>query len=323
MVKTQNKTAAISQLSNEQGVISALAFDQRGALKRMMAKYQTGEPTVEQIEQLKVLVAEELTQYASSILLDPEYGLPATEARNKNCGLLLAYEKTGYDVNAKGRLPDCLVEWSAKRLKEQGADAVKFLLYYDVDDEEQINIQKQAYIERIGSECVAEDIPFFLEVLSYDDNIADNGSVEFAKVKPRKVNEAMKLFSEPRFNVDVLKVEVPVNMKYVEGFADGEVVYTKEEAAQHFRDQEAATNLPYIYLSAGVSAELFQETLKFAHEAGAKFNGVLCGRATWAGAVQVYIEQCEAAAREWLRTTGFKNIDDLNKVLTKTATSWK
>lgn len=323
MVKTQNKTAAISQLSNEQGVISALAFDQRGALKRMMAKYQTGEPTVEQIEQLKVLVAEELTQYASSILLDPEYGLPATEARNKNCGLLLAYEKTGYDVNAKGRLPDCLVEWSAKRLKEQGADAVKFLLYYDVDDEEQINIQKQAYIERIGSECVAEDIPFFLEVLSYDDNIADNGSVEFAKVKPIKVNEAMKLFSEPRFNVDVLKVEVPVNMKYVEGFADGEVVYTKEEAAQHFRDQEAATNLPYIYLSAGVSAELFQETLKFAHEAGAKFNGVLCGRATWAGAVQVYIEQGEAAAREWLRTTGFKNIDDLNKVLTKTATSWK
>lgn len=323
MVKTQNKTAAISQLSNEQGVISALAFDQRGALKRMMAKYQTGEPTVEQIEQLKVLVAEELTQYASSILLDLEYGLPATEARNKNCGLLLAYEKTGYDVNAKGRLPDCLVEWSAKRLKEQGADAVKFLLYYDVDDEEQINIQKQAYIERIGSECVAEDIPFFLEVLSYDDNIADNGSVEFAKVKPRKVNEAMKLFSEPRFNVDVLKVEVHVNMKYVEGFADGEVVYTKEEAAQHFRDQEAATNLPYIYLSAGVSAELFQETLKFAHEAGAKFNGVLCGRATWAGAVQVYIEQGEAAAREWLRTTGFKNIDDLNKVLTKTATSWK
>jgi tagatose 1,6-diphosphate aldolase len=39
-----------------------------------------------------------------------------------------------------------------------------------------------------------------------------------------------------------------------------------------------------------------------------KFNGVLCGRATWSGAVQVYIEQGEDAAREWLRTTGFKNI---------------
>ena len=41
----------------------------------MMAEHQTEEPTVEQIEQLKVLVSEELTKYASSILLDPEYGL--------------------------------------------------------------------------------------------------------------------------------------------------------------------------------------------------------------------------------------------------------
>ena len=74
MVK-QLKTASIEHLSNDKGVISALAFDQRGALKRMMAKHQSDEPTIEQIEQLKVLVSEELTQYASSILLDPEYGL--------------------------------------------------------------------------------------------------------------------------------------------------------------------------------------------------------------------------------------------------------
>ncbi|RFT58391.1 hypothetical protein DWG17_27955, partial [Salmonella enterica subsp. enterica serovar Senftenberg] len=32
-----------------------------------------------EIEALKVLVAEELTPYASSMLLDPEYGLPATK----------------------------------------------------------------------------------------------------------------------------------------------------------------------------------------------------------------------------------------------------
>ena len=75
---------------------------------------------------------------------------------------LLAYEKTGYDATTTSRLPDCLVEWSAKRLKEAGADAVKFLLYYDVDGDEYVNLQKQAYIERIGAECKAEDIPFFL-----------------------------------------------------------------------------------------------------------------------------------------------------------------
>lgn len=322
MTLTEQKRRLLEKVSDENGVISALAFDQRGALKRMMAKYQTEAPTTAQIERLKEIVSEELTPFASSILLDPEYGLPAAKVRDSKSGLLLAYEKTGYDATTTSRLPDCLVEWSVKRLKEAGADVIKFLLYYDVDGDEHVNLQKQAYIERIGSECQAEDIPFFLEILSYDEKIADNNGIDFAKVKPRKVNGAMKVFSDPRFGIDVLKVEVPVNMNYVEGFASGEVVYTKEEATQYFKEQEAATNLPYIYLSAGVSAKLFQETLVFAHEAGAKFNGVLCGRATWSGSVAVYIEEGEAAARQWLKNEGAQNISGLNDVLAKTASPW-
>ncbi|MCD3403634.1 tagatose-bisphosphate aldolase [Streptococcus equi] len=321
MTLTRNKKVYLEKVSRK-GIISALAFDQRGALKRMMATHQDTEPAPWQIEALKALVSEELTPYASSILLDPEYGLPATKVRDQKSGLLLAYEQTGYDTTTTSRLPDCLVDWSVKRLKEAGADAVKFLLYYDVDGDEYINQQKQAYIERIGSECQAEEIPFFLELLTYDEAILDNQSVAFAKLKAHKVNEAMKVFSAERFGVDVLKVEVPVNMAYVEGFAEGEVVYSKEEAMQAFRDQEAASHLPYIYLSAGVSAGLFQETLVFAAEAGARFNGVLCGRATWSGAVAVYMSEGEAAARQWLRTEGFENIDRLNQVLEKTASPW-
>lgn len=57
-----------------------------------------------------------------------------------------------------------------------------------------MNLQKQAYIERLGAECQAAELPFFLEILSYDEKLADNTSLEFAKVKPRKVIEAMKLF---------------------------------------------------------------------------------------------------------------------------------
>ncbi|SUN45314.1 tagatose 1,6-diphosphate aldolase [Streptococcus equi subsp. equi] len=321
MTLTRNKKAYLEKVSRK-GIISALAFDQRGALKRMMAAHQDTEPAPWQIEALKALVSEELTPYASSILLDPEYGLPATKVRDEKSGLLLAYEQTGYDTTTTSRLPDCLVDWSVKRLKEAGADAVKFLLYYDVDGDEYINQQKQTYIERIGSECQAEDIPFFLELLTYDEAILDNQSVAFAKLKAHKVNEAMKVFSAERFGVDVLKVEVPVNMAYVEGFAEGEVVYSKEEAMQAFRDQEAASHLPYIYLSAGVSAGLFQETLVFAAEAGARFNGVLCGRATWSGAVAVYMSEGEEAARQWLRTEGFQNIDRLNQVLERTASPW-
>lgn len=73
----------------------------------------------------------------------------------------------------------------------------------------------------------------------------------------------MREFSQAYYGVDVLKVEVPVNMNYVEGYAE-EAAYTKEEAAVYFKEQAEATDLPYIFLSAGVSAELFQETLQFA-----------------------------------------------------------
>lgn len=322
MTLTAGKTKAMKNLMSEDGIIAALAIDQRGALKKMM-KALDFEPKAGDIERFKELVSEELTPYASSILLDPEYGLPASKVRAGNSGLLIAYEKTGYDATVPGRLPDLLSVWSAKRIKEQGADAVKFLLYYDVDEDKEINEQKHAFVERIGSECAAEDIPFYLELLSYDANNADNGSKEFAKVKPHKVIEMMKEFSKPRYQVDVLKVEVPVNMKYVEGFAEGEVVYSNEEAAKYFKEQSEATNLPFIFLSAGVSASLFQDTLRFAHEAGSTFNGVLCGRATWANGVKPFVTGDEKQVREWLQTQGRKNIEDLNEVLKVTATPVK
>lgn len=322
MTLTAGKTKAMKNLMSEDGIIAALAIDQRGALKKMM-KALDFEPKAGDIERFKELVSEELTPYASSILLDPEYGLPASKVRAENSGLLIAYEKTGYDATVPGRLPDLLSVWSAKRIKEQGADAVKFLLYYDVDEDKEINEQKHAFVERIGSECAAEEMPFYLELLSYDANNADNGSKEFAKVKPHKVIEMMKEFSKPRYQVDVLKVEVPVNMKYVEGFAEGEVVYTKEEAAKYFKEQSEATNLPFIFLSAGVSASLFKDTLRFAHDAGSTFNGVLCGRATWADGVKPFVTGDEAQVRDWLQTQGRNNIEELNEVLKVTATPVK
>ncbi|MDU5333988.1 tagatose-bisphosphate aldolase [Enterococcus sp.] len=319
-IVSESQYEALKNTSNHEGVIGALAIDQRGALKKMIAKYKD-EAADQDIEDFKKIVSEELTPYASSILLDPEYGLPAANARAESTGLLLAYEKTGYDATTPGRLPDSLNVWSVKRLKEAGADACKFLLYYDIDESDEINDQKKAYMERIGSECVAEGIPFFLELVSYDAKIADAASKEYARVKPHKVNDMMKEFSDPRYNVDVLKVEVPVNMKFVEGFGD-ESVYTKEEAAKLFKEQSEATDLPFIFLSAGVSAAMFQDTLRFAKEAGSTFNGVLCGRATWANGVEPYITKGEAAARAWLQTEGRKNIDELNAVLRETATSW-
>ena len=308
------KQEKLKRLCDKNGIIGALAIDQRGALRRML-----GEDTpVEQLETFKVLVSKYLTKYASSILLDPELGWKAAEARDKNAGLLVAYEKTGYDKTVPGRYPDLVENVSIQRLKANGADAVKVLLYIDIDEGRAFNDVKEAFIERIASECKAEDMPFFLELVSYDAKVTDEK--EYAKLKPRKVIEAMKLYSQERFGVDVLKVEVPVNMKYVEGFAENEVLYTKEEAAAFYKEQSNATSLPFIFLSAGVSAQLFQDTLHFAKESGSTFNGVLCGRATWTGATKAYQEGGEAATIKWLETIGKQNIVELDAVLQETAT---
>lgn len=175
----------LSKLMTADGVIAALAIDQRGALKKMLGKY--GPVNDEMLIDFKKLVAQELTPYASAILLDPEYGLPASKLRDSQAGLLLAYEQSGYDTTKQARLPDLLVDQSVKRLKEADADACKFLLYYDVDGPCGINEQKKAFVERVGSECVAEGLPFFLELLAYDTNGMDVSSREFAKKNPIKL----------------------------------------------------------------------------------------------------------------------------------------
>ncbi|WP_439442634.1 tagatose 1,6-diphosphate aldolase [Listeria aquatica] len=314
------KRAALKKMSNESGIIAALAIDQRGSLEKMIAA-EKGSTTAQEITTFKELVSEELTPFASAILLDPEYGLPASKRRDSDAGLLIAYEKTGYDQATPGRLPDLLPDWSVERIQKAGADAIKFLLYYDVDEDAAINHFKHVFIERIGTECLALDMPFFLELVSYDAGHNDMNSKAYAKQKPHKVIEMMKEFSKPEYFVDVLKVEVPVNMSFVEGFGE-DFVFTEKQALAFYKEQSEATDLPFIFLSGGVTAERFQETLRFAKKAGSRFNGVLCGRATWKDGIEPFAREGEEATRSWLKSVGKENLEKLNRVLEVTASSW-
>ncbi|HEY6254080.1 MAG TPA: tagatose 1,6-diphosphate aldolase [Candidatus Angelobacter sp.] len=322
MKLTPGKLAGMKAVSNSRGVIAAAAMDQRGSLQKALAKEKGGEISAAMMEEFKSIVTEVLTNYASAILLDPEYGLPASRKRAKNSGLLLAYEKTGYDKTGPGRLPDLLDNFSARRLKENGADCVKVLLYYTPTDGAAINDEKHAWVERIGDECRANDIPFFLEFVGYEEGVDEKG-LEFARKKPEIVTQSMAEFSKDRYGVDVLKVEVPVNMKFVESSRSyaGQNAYTRQEAMDLFRKAAAVATKPFIYLSAGVSNAEFNESLALAAEAKVKFNGVLCGRATWKDGIPVYAKQGPKAFEQWLQTEGVKNIQNVNESL-KAATPW-
>lgn len=322
MKLTPGKLAGIKKVSNPRGVIAAAAMDQRGSLRKALAKEKGGEISDAMMEEFKSIVTEVLTPHASAILLDPEWGLPAAKRRARNAGLLLAYEKTGYDATTPGRLPDLLDAWSVRRLKEAGADCIKILLYYTPTDNKAINEKKHAWVERIGDECRGNDIPFFLELVGYEEGIDEKG-LDFAKKKPEIVSQSMSEFSDDRYGVDVLKVEIPVNMKFVEGtksFA-GQKAYSKQEAMEFFRKAGKTTTKPFIYLSAGVSNAEFSESLALAAESGVKFHGVLCGRATWKDGIAVYGKQGGKAFESWLRDQGVKNINNVNNSL-KAATPW-
>jgi len=322
MKLSPGKLAGLKKVSTERGIIAAAAMDQRGSLQKSLAKEKGSQVSDAMMEEFKSLVTEVLTPHASAILLDPEWGLPASKRRAKNAGLLLAYEKTGYDKTGPGRLPDLLDLWSARRLKEAGADCVKILLYYTPFDPKDVNEKKHAWVERIGDECRANDIPYFLEFVGYEEG-ADEKGFDYAKKKPEIVIASMREFSKERYGVDVLKVEVPVNMKFVEGAKvyAGERAYSKKEAMDLFRKAAQVATKPFIYLSAGVSNAEFTEALELAAESGVKFNGVLCGRATWKDGIPVYAKHGAEAFRTWLQNEGVKNINNVNERL-KAATSW-
>lgn len=314
------KWKGLQAVSNSRGVIAALAIDQRSALRSLFAKAMGVEPEAvprESLEQFKEAVSRMLTLHASAILLDPEYGLPAAQQRAKNAGLLLAYEQTGYDKSEPGRLPRRLEGFSVDRLVKEGADGIKVLLYYSPFSSPNINDRKRAWVQRIGAECTASDVPFFLELVSYDDGM-DEKSVEFARIKPEVVARSMKEFSKPRYAVDVIKVGMPVNMAFVEGVRPGlaGAVYTRKEAIAHFARAAAAAGKPFVYLSEGVSNEVFGNALELAAEAGANFSGVLCGRATWKDGVPIFATKGIHALENWLSSQGTKNIQEVNARLT-------
>ncbi len=322
MKLTPGKLAGVKAVSDERGVIAAAAMDQRGSLQKSLAEEKGSAVSDAMMEEFKILLSEVLTPHASAVLLDPEWGLPDSKRRAKNAGLLLSYEKTGYNKTGLGRMGDLLEHWSVRRLKEAGADGIKILLYYTPFDPKQTNDKKHAWVERIGDECRANDIPYFLELVGYEEGANEKG-FEYAKKKPHIVTESMREFSKDRYGVDVLKVEVPVNMKFVEGTKSfgGHKAYTKKEAIDLFHKAANVATKPFIYLSGGVSNAEFSETLELAGESGVKFNGILCGRATWKDGIPIYVKHGANAFRKWLETEGVKNIRNINEKL-KAATSW-
>jgi tagatose 1,6-diphosphate aldolase len=324
---SEAKAGRLRRLATRDGIIAAVAIDQRKSLRMMIAAASGVEweaITDAQVGEFKAAVTKALTPHASAVLIDSEFGSAAFTERAPNCGLLTTYEMDGYENPRPHRMLALMPDLSVRRLRDMGSDGIKILLSYTPYDDPTWNDHKLAMIERIGAECLALDMPFFLEPVGYDIEGRDLKGIEYAKLKPEIVLRTMEELSKDIYNADILKVEFPVNAAYVEGSGvyAGQTAFTREEALDWYRRVDAVAGRPYIYLSAGVSATHFREQLRLAADAGARFSGVLCGRATWQDGIPVYAKQGRQALETWLSTEGVKNVQAVNECL-QAGRSWE
>ena len=320
-VSTAGKYRRLQRLSDDAGRFAMLAIDQRGSLRKMIGA-QTGIPTDqvpdEALETLKRIVTTAVAPLATAVLTDPLHGYPTSPASiPAAAGLLLALEVTGYEAAGEAERLSTLIEgWSSRRIGQTGADAVKLLLWHRHDASEETQRHQDALVEQVGRECEEEGLPFVLEVVTYPLPGQRASSAGYARVKPEIVIDAARHFSEERFRVDLLKLEFPGNLKYVDAYQDrpfaaGEVVHTAAEIETFCRRLDDASGVPWVILSAGVDPEEFIENVRLANASGA--SGFLCGRAVWKHVVDHYPD--EDAMRSFSENTAsdyFRRIREAN-----------
>ncbi len=288
---TPGRWRGLKTTSTSEHVFTIMAFDQRGSYVGMLPEGSGYDDAVA----IKSEVVGQLSPYTSAVLLDANYGLLPAMQMHRNSGLLMALEKSGYTGDSTMRRADFDPDWTVAKMRRAGAAAVKLLIYYHpgsgalADDIEGV-------ISRILADCHEQDLPLFVEPMSYslDPDVATD-SPAFAEGKPEVVIETARRISA--LGVDVLKMEFPMNAKYHDD---------ENEWLQACESLSNASKVPWVLLSAGVDFEIFERQVRVACQGGA--SGYLGGRAIW--------KECAAMSpgerHEFLLGTAMERIGALN-----------
>ena len=185
--------------------VFGIAIDAGSGLKQALKDARKAFYQENDLETFKKLIITSLGQYATTILIDSEFGPHLISKYPKQCSPMMAFEADVYHISDEDRitkLPDNIKVSDFSRL---GYKVLKFFMYYAPNDNIEINEQKQKIIENIGKECVKNNISFLMEPLVYDP-IKRPGSLDYAYLKPQLVENATKTFSNPKFNINYLRL---------------------------------------------------------------------------------------------------------------------
>jgi tagatose 1,6-diphosphate aldolase len=301
---TMGKLRALQQCSTPNSALSVFALDHRGNLRQSLRPSDPDSVLDTELTAFKLEVVKALAPAATAVLLDPEYGAAQCVAGGvipRNVGLLTAVEETGYTGDPISRQSRLLANWGVAKAKRMGASGVKLLVYYHPDAPTARQIE--ALVQQVVEDCTAQDLPVFLEPISYSPNPSR------PKLSPEErravvVENARRLTA---LGVDVLKAEFPLDITAVED---------EDEWEAACAELSAASSAPWILLSASVDYETYLRQVTAACRSGA--SGVAVGRAVWKEATTLTGEQraaflstvayprmaritalCDALARPW------------------------
>jgi tagatose 1,6-diphosphate aldolase len=271
------KLRGLQQLADRRGILAMCAVDHRGSLQQALEATMSSAVTFQDMVDFKLDLCRAVAPWASGILLDPIYGVTQSislGALPGHTGLLVSIEETGYTTEGSARITRLLPDWGIGQVKRIGASAVKLLIYFRPDLKDVASSQLNL-VARVAEECLVEDIPLLVEVVTYPVVEEKEDPAGFARRKPELVIESARMFTS--LPIDIYKAEFPADMSYETDEA---------RLGMYCRELNEACQVPWVLLSAGAGFVLFRKQVEIASKAGA--SGFLAGRALWQEATRMH-----------------------------------
>lgn len=320
MQLSAGKLWSLRRLADENGRFKMIAVDQRPPIMNLI-KSKTGMATADyaDVAAIKALLTRTLASECSAVLLDPiwAYSQSIRYVRPEQ-GLLLTVEDHDFEERRGGRISREIADWNVAKAKRIGADGVKLLAWYRPDADPAICKRQQDFVERVGQACAEHDICFLLELLVYpfpEEEGQTTDYVEHSAKRPERVIESLRAFTDPKFGVDIFKLESPIAAPSVPSPDSPEAA----DCQKWFDELGRVATRPWVMLSAGADMEAFRRILTYAYRAGS--SGYLAGRAIWWPAAQMFPDLVSAEAA--LRSEGVTYLQDINRLTDALALPWQ
>jgi len=296
------KFRGLQQCSSHLHTFTCLALDHRQNLRKALNPANPSGITDEMLSQFKLSVVASIADLATAVLLDPEVSAAqaiASQTLPGNVGLVVAVEATGYSGEPQARLARILPGWSVEKARRMGANMIKLLVYYHPQSPTAKEIE--TFVAQVAEESLKYDIALMLEPLSYS---LTGGKLNDSEKRQVVIETARRLTAIP--GVDILKAEFPLTPENRD----------LNQWAMASQEITAASNVPWILLSAAVDFETYLQQVVIACQSGA--SGIAVGRAVWQEAVTM-----DAASRdEFLRTTARHRLERLAALCRALARPW-